>query len=115
MWPSVVFMALSTLPLYRRAGSDLLGHLAGQELAVFEVALKSAPFDDDLAAQYDERGPGGEVAALPRGVVGLVQFGGADDLTLSRVEQHDVGVRAHRQRAFARVEAHDLGGVGRDQ
>jgi hypothetical protein len=84
-------------------------------LAIFEVAGEGPALDDDLAAQHDERRPGREVAAFPRGIIGLVQFGGAHDLALARVEQHDVGIGADRQCAFARVETHDLGGVGRDQ
>ena len=49
-----------------------------------------------LGAQHDERRPSGEVAALPGRVIGFVQFGGAHDLALARVEQHDVGVGADR-------------------
>src|SRR6266545_7288862 len=38
--------------LHRRAGADLVGHLARQELAVLEVAEEGAVLDDDLAAQH---------------------------------------------------------------
>ena len=33
----------------------------------------------------------------------------------SRIEQHDVGIGADRQRPFARVKPHDFGGIGRGQ
>ena len=36
-------------------------------------------------------------------------------MAAARVEQHDIGVGADRERALLRVEAHDLGGVGRDE
>src|SRR6476661_5739438 len=74
------------LGLQSGPGSDLLRHLARQELAVLGVAPKGAPFDDDLAAQHRQRRPGGKIAALPRAVISLVQFGGAHDVAPARVE-----------------------------
>jgi len=45
--------------LHRRAGPDLVRDIARDELAVFEIAQKIPPFDDDLAAQHRKRWPGG--------------------------------------------------------
>src|SRR5437868_2671033 len=103
------------ISLNNRSRSNLIWYLAGQELAVFQVARKGAALDDDLAAQHREGRPGGEVTAFPGAVIGFVQFGGAHGVAAARVEEHDIGVRTYGQGAFARVEAHDLGGVGRDE
>ena len=45
--------------LNNRPRSNLVWYLAREELAVFEVAGEGVAFDDDLAAQHREGGPGG--------------------------------------------------------
>src|SRR6202045_4823851 len=91
------------ISLNNRSRSNLIRYLAGQELAVSKVAGEGAALDDDLAAQHREGRPSGEVAAFPGAVIGFVQFGGAHGVAPARVEDHDVGVGADRQRAFARI------------
>ena len=91
------------ISLNNRPRSNLVRQLSRQELAVIEVGGEGAAFDDDLAAQHGERWPGGEVAAFPGAVIGFVQFGGAHGLATARVEHDDIGVRADRQRPFARI------------
>src|SRR3984893_11455852 len=93
--------------LHGGARADAVGNLAGEELAVAEAREELAVLHHDLAAQDRHARPGRHFVALPRRVVGLVQILLAQYPPGARVEQHDVGVRADRQRPFARVEAHD--------
>src|ERR1044071_283254 len=94
--------------LYGGAGADLVRDLTRQELTVAERGREIAVLDDNLAAQDRRARPGGDLVALPGRVVGLVQIRGADRAAGARVEQHDIGVGADRERALARVKSHDL-------
>jgi hypothetical protein len=44
-----------------------------------------------------------------------VLLGGTDGPALLRVEQHDIGIGADRDRALLRIDAEQLGRIGRDQ
>jgi hypothetical protein len=102
-------------PSNRRSGADVLADLARQELAVARGGEKPAAFDRDLAAQDRQARPGRHFVAFPRRVIGLVQILLADDPPGARIEQDDVGVRADRQCALLRIEAHDARRVRRDE
>src|SRR5215469_12441553 len=84
-------------------------------MAVAETRVELTLLDDDLAAKDRHARPGGDFVTLPWGVIGLVQILFADDAARARVEQHDVGIRAYRQRPFARIEPHDLRRVCRGE
>src|SRR5437763_6176481 len=100
----MTFLATVPVELHRGAGADLVRHLARQPLPVLQVAAEGAVLDDDLAAEHRKARPGGEVAALPRRVIRLMHLGGADDVPLSRIEQHDIGDGADREPALAWIK-----------
>src|SRR6478609_9221821 len=99
----------------QRAGNDLGWDLALEVLACTLAAQILPVLDGHLAAQDRHHGPGEDVVALPGRIVRLVQVLLAHLAAAAGVEDGDVGVAAGRYRAFARVETHDLGGVGRDE
>src|SRR5690242_3967181 len=78
--------------------ADLVRNLALEELAMLEVAVEGAVFDDDVAAKDGRGRPGRHHMAFPGRVVGLVQVGGRDLLFDPGLQQHDIGVGADRQR-----------------
>src|SRR5581483_11007515 len=79
------------------------------------AARIAAVLDHHAAPQDGDDRPGEDVVALPGRVVGLVQILLAHLAAPGRVEDGDVGIAARRDRALARIEAHDPGGVGGDE
>ena len=59
--------------------------------------------------------PGEDLVAFPRRVVGFVQISRAHLAAPARIEDGDIGIAAGGDRAFPRIKAHDLRGIGRDQ
>src|SRR5712691_4098368 len=97
-----------------RAGG--VGEGAGQKSAAAARRVELSVIDDDAAArQYRDR-PAGEAHPLIGGVADIVvDLGGADRHLALRVPDRDVGVAADRDRPLPRVEAIELGVVGRGQ
>src|SRR5258705_472885 len=83
--------------------TDFIADLARQELTVARSGEELSGLDRDLAAQNRHAWPGSHLVAFPRRVIRLVQVLLADHPPGARIEQHDIGVRAHCQRALARV------------
>ena len=60
--------------------------------------------------------PARYLKSFPRRIVGaVVQIGLPDRLLEFRIPQNDVGIKAHRNRALARVKAIDTGVIGGSQ
>src|SRR5260370_39970172 len=55
------------------------------------------------------------IKALPGRIVGLVEACCGDLAARGRIEDRDVGVAAHRDRALARIKPHDPRGVAGDE
>src|SRR5262249_50461368 len=96
-------------------GDDLGGDLALEVPAPALASEEPAVLDHHLATQHCHHGPGEDVVALPGRIVGLVQVFRAYLAATGRVGNGEVGVAACRDGTFARVEPHDLGGIGRYQ
>ena len=80
------------------------------------AANEFAGVDDSATAGEDGFGGALCLDALEHGIVHahVVRFG-ADDFLVIGIEDHQVGVGAHRDGTFARVEAEKFCGGGRDK
>src|SRR5260370_4606962 len=90
--------------------------LAAEELAGAGAADEFAGFDDGAATGEDGFGSALDADALEHGIVHahVVRFC-TDDLFVIRIEDDQVGVGADGDSAFARVEAEEFCGRGRDK
>src|SRR5260370_12328463 len=87
--------------------------LAAEELAGAGAADEFAGIDDGAAAGEDGCGRALDADALKHGIVHAHVVGfGADDFFVIGIEDHQVGVRANGDGAFARVEAEEFRGRG---
>src|SRR5215831_20601338 len=91
-----------------RPGDDRRRNFALEVLAPTLASEEAAVLDGYLAAQNRHHGPGEDVVALPRRVVGLVQVLRAHLAATGGVENRDIGIAARRDGTLARVEPHDL-------
>src|SRR5688572_26370979 len=81
-------------------------------LSAFHKGAKTLPpqpiavLDDQLSAQKHLLHPAGDASALEQAVIDAAMMVlGANGPVFLGVEQHDIGVRAHRDRALAREQA----------
>src|SRR6266478_8191579 len=87
--------------------------LAAEELAGAGAADEFAGVDDGAAAGEDGFGRAFDADALEHGIVHAHVVGlGADDFLVVGIEDHQVGVGADGDGAFARVEAEEFCGGG---
>ena len=87
--------------------------LAAKELAGAGAADEFAEFDDGAAAGEDGLRCAFDLDALEHGIVDAHVVGfGADDFFVIGIEDHQVGVGAHGDGAFARIEAEEFCGCG---
>src|SRR6266851_2176565 len=90
--------------------------LAAEELSGAGAADEFASFDDGAAAGEDGFGRAFDADALEHGIVHAHVVGfGADDFFVVGIEDDQVGVGANSDGAFARVEAEEFCGGGRDK
>src|SRR5262249_39405153 len=90
---------------------DFLRNLALEIPAVLGATEILAILHHHLTPQDRHDRPGKDVVALPRRVVGLVQFCGAYLAAPCGIEDRDVGVALRGDRSFPWIEAHNLGGI----
>src|SRR6266566_3558859 len=87
--------------------------LAAEELAGAGAADEFSRVDDGAAAGEDGFGRALDADALEHGIVHAHVVGlGADDFFVIGIEDHQVGVRANGDGAFARIEAKEFCGGG---
>src|SRR5260370_33031283 len=106
------YKGLRTSPRCRGLRRD--GTLAPQELSLPGLGRQLAFVDHDLTAREDERRPAADPHAFVGRVVAVVvqQIVGDRDVPVA-VPDHEVGVRAHGDRALPRIEAVELRRIGR--
>lgn len=90
--------------------------LAAKELACTGAANEFSIFDHCAAARENGFWRASRSNALKHRIIHshVVRFR-ADDILFVRIKNHEVGVRAHGNGAFARVESEKFRGRGRDK
>ena len=87
--------------------------MAAEELAGAGVADEFTGVNDGTAAREDGFGRALDADALEHGIVHAHVVGfGADDFFVIGIEDHQVGIGADGDRAFARIEAEEFCGRG---